>query len=247
MSAKNLKDESDDDDYELYIPVKKRKDEFSKFRNYHQNKSSDQQNEDQDKSKDNFDPYLRNTKSSLLDQHNELKKKAEQLKETELEKKIKEEQKLLEIITEKKALKGVLELAKGIQYDKPIETGWRPPKYISDLSKEDADKLREKYRILVDGENVCAPIETFEEMLFPKCIIKALKKKSIKKPSPIQMQGIPTVLSGRDMIGISYTGSGKTIVFTLPIIMFCMEQEIKLRFQSNEGSEVVLTKLVFVF
>lgn len=42
-------------------------------------------------------------------------------------------------------------------------------------------------------------------------------------------------LSGRDLIGIAYTGSGKTLVFILPIIMFCLEQEKKLPFIKNEG------------
>ena len=31
-------------------------------------------------------------------------------------------------------------------------------------------------------------------------------------------------LSGRDMIGIAFTGSGKTLVFVLPVIMFALEQ-----------------------
>ena len=48
------------------------------------------------------------------------------------------------------------------------------------------------------------------------------------------MQGIPTVLKGRDLIGIAYTGSGKTLVFVLPIIMFALEQEKRLPFISNE-------------
>jgi ATP-dependent RNA helicase DDX41 len=52
---------------------------------------------------------------------------------------------------------------------------------------------------------------------------------------PIQIQGLPAVLSGRDLIGIAYTGSGKTLVFTLPIIMFSMEQEKKLPFKRQEG------------
>lgn len=42
-------------------------------------------------------------------------------------------------------------------------------------------------------------------------------------------------LQGRDMIGIAFTGSGKTLVFTLPIIMFALEQEKKLSFVKNEG------------
>ena len=49
------------------------------------------------------------------------------------------------------------------------------------------------------------------------------------------MQGIPTVLSGRDLIGIAFTGSGKTLVFVLPAIMFCLEQEARLPFTANEG------------
>lgn len=42
-------------------------------------------------------------------------------------------------------------------------------------------------------------------------------------------------LSGRDMIGIAFTGSGKTLVFVLPIIMFCLEQEVAMPFVRNEG------------
>lgn len=37
------------------------------------------------------------------------------------------------------------------------------------------------------------------------------------------------------MIGIAFTGSGKTLVFTLPVIMFCLEQEKRLPFSKREG------------
>jgi len=59
---------------------------------------------------------------SLLDQHNELKKMAEMKKESAMEKQLKEEEKILESVAEKKALMGVAELAKGIQYQEPIKT-----------------------------------------------------------------------------------------------------------------------------
>ena len=37
------------------------------------------------------------------------------------------------------------------------------------------------------------------------------------------------------MIGIAFTGSGKTLVFVLPIVMFSLEQELKMPFLPNEG------------
>jgi ATP-dependent RNA helicase DDX41 len=67
---------------------------------------------------------------SLLDQHNELKKKAEQLKESDREKQLKEEQKILESVAQAKALMSIQEIAKGIQYLDPTKTSWKPPKCI---------------------------------------------------------------------------------------------------------------------
>ena len=37
------------------------------------------------------------------------------------------------------------------------------------------------------------------------------------------------------MIGIAFTGSGKTLVFSLPLVMFCIEQEKKIPFGQGEG------------
>ena len=72
-------------------------------------------------------------------------------------------------------------------------------------------------------------------MKLPRSIVDTLKEKRIVCPTLIQMQGIPVALSGRDMIGIASTGSGKTLTFVLPIIMFVLEQEIALKFKRGEG------------
>lgn len=72
-------------------------------------------------------------------------------------------------------------------------------------------------------------------MKLPAPLIKYLKNKNIVKPSPIQIQGIPTAFSGRDMIGIAFTGSGKTLAFSLPAIMFALEEESKMPFLKGEG------------
>ena len=54
-------------------------------------------------------------------------------------------------------------------------------------------------------------------------------------PTPIQVQGLPVALSGRDMIGVAFTGSGKTLVFSLPVIHFALEQERSMPFIHGEG------------
>jgi len=66
-------------------------------------------------------------------------------------------------------------------------------------------------------------------------LLKFLKSKGIKKPTPIQVQGLSTAFAGRDMIGIAFTGSGKTLVFCLPLMMLAMEEEKKLPFVRGEG------------
>ena len=58
--------------------------------------------------------------------------------------------------------------------------------------------------------------------------------RGINKPTPIQIQGLPTILSGRDMIGIAFTGSGKTLVFTLPCVMMALEEERRMPLSRGE-------------
>jgi ATP-dependent RNA helicase RhlE len=60
-------------------------------------------------------------------------------------------------------------------------------------------------------------------MLFQKLdlaapILKALEKEGYTKPTPIQLQAIPHVLNGRDILGLAQTGTGKTAAFALPIL-----------------------------
>jgi len=177
----------------------------------------------------------KNKNISLLEQHKELQQMAEGRKETMLEKQRKEEERILKEVAENTALKGVSELARGVEYTEPIKTSWRPPRVILSLPEKRHLRIWKKFHIDVEGIDPPPPIKTFKDMKFPKPMLDALRKKGIEKPSPIQIQGLPTVLSGRDLIGIAYTGSGKTLVYVLPLIMFCLEQETRLPFQRDEG------------
>lgn len=49
-------------------------------------------------------------------------------------------------------------------------------------------------------------------------LLKAVESLGYERPSPIQALAIPCALSGRDVVGLSETGSGKTAAFALPIL-----------------------------
>jgi ATP-dependent RNA helicase RhlE len=49
-------------------------------------------------------------------------------------------------------------------------------------------------------------------------LLKALAEQGYTQPSPIQLAAIPAVLSGRDVMAVAQTGTGKTAGFTLPIL-----------------------------
>eukprot|EP00944_MAST-04C_sp_MAST-4C-sp1_P007009 g7009.t1 len=153
-------------------------------------------------------------------------------------KKIKEEEiRLLEETkrAQKTALLSHAEKAKGLKYTKPMPSSWKAPSQLRKATEAENNTIRNKLHILVDGENIPPPIQSFKRMRFPKPVLDGLLAKGIVNPTPIQAQGLPCALSGRDMIGIAFTGSGKTITFTLPLVMFSLEEELKLPVKPGEG------------
>jgi ATP-dependent RNA helicase DDX47/RRP3 len=64
---------------------------------------------------------------------------------------------------------------------------------------------------------------TFESLgLIPE-LVEACKKLGFKEPSEIQKESIPVALTGKDVIGLAQTGSGKTAAFALPILQKLFE------------------------
>ena len=69
----------------------------------------------------------------------------------------------------------------------------------------------------------------FEDLGLSPQLLKAVADAGYTKPTPIQAQGIPPVLKGRDIIGIAQTGTGKTASFTLPMIELLARGRAKAR------------------
>ena len=172
-------------------------------------------------------------KTSLLSRAAGLKAMASSI--TPAEKLAQEEAAILKSINDKKALMSVQELSKDVAYTHSIETGWKAPAHIRKLTEEERDDVRNKWHIIVEGVDIPPPIKTFREMKFPKPIIDALTRKGIARPTPIQIQGLPVILSGRDIIGIAFTGSGKSLTFVLPMIMAAMMEEHRMPLEGGEG------------
>jgi ATP-dependent RNA helicase RhlE len=61
-------------------------------------------------------------------------------------------------------------------------------------------------------------LTSFHDFTLSDAITRALAEEKYLTPTPIQAQTIPTVMSGRDVIGIAQTGTGKTAAFALPIL-----------------------------
>ncbi len=61
-------------------------------------------------------------------------------------------------------------------------------------------------------------MNSFDGFCLNEAITRALAEENYLAPTPIQVQTIPIVMSGRDSIGIAQTGTGKTAAFALPIL-----------------------------
>ena len=58
----------------------------------------------------------------------------------------------------------------------------------------------------------------FNELGLNENVLSAILPLGYEKPTPIQEQSIPIVLSGKDLLGCAQTGTGKTAAFSLPIV-----------------------------
>ncbi|NJY63203.1 DEAD/DEAH box helicase [Salinimicrobium sp. CDJ15-81-2] len=66
---------------------------------------------------------------------------------------------------------------------------------------------------------------SFKKLDLDESLLKALDTQGYTTPTPIQKQAIPVVLSGKDLLGVAQTGTGKTAAFGLPILQLLNEKK----------------------
>ena len=80
---------------------------------------------------------------------------------------------------------------------------------------------------------------SFDKLGLNDPILKALKQKGYKAPSPIQAKAIPAIIDKRDVMAAAQTGTGKTASFILPILH--MLSNPKHQFKGNTLRALVVT------
>jgi ATP-dependent RNA helicase DDX52/ROK1 len=102
---------------------------------------------------------------------------------------------------------------------RPFNTSKRK---VTEPDDTDIKQLRKRCRINVTGQDAPAPITSFEDILelkAPEYLLSNIADLGYITPTPIQMQAIPILTAGRDLLACSPTGSGKTLAYLIPLLI----------------------------
>lgn len=102
---------------------------------------------------------------------------------------------------------------------------YHEPSELSEMTEEEVADLRlELDGIKIRGIDVPKPVQKWSQCGLGVQSLEVIGKLGYEKPSSIQTQAIPSIMSGRDVIGVAKTGSGKTIAFLLPMFRHIKDQ-----------------------
>lgn len=112
-----------------------------------------------------------------------------------------------------------------IAYEPFRKAFYNAPVEAVEMDEEEAELLRlEMDGIKVRGVDVPRPVKNWGAFGLPMGCLDLIQKKGWTHPTSIQAQAIPCIMSGRDVIGIAKTGSGKTIAYLLPMFRHVKDQ-----------------------
>ncbi|KAJ4966268.1 hypothetical protein NE237_018117 [Protea cynaroides] len=111
-----------------------------------------------------------------------------------------------------------------IQYPPFRKNFYIEVKEISRMTAEEVVGYRKQLELKIHGKDVPKPVKTWNQTGLTSKLLDTIKKLNYEKPMSIQAQALPTIMSGRDCIGIAKTGSGKTLAFVLPMLRHIKDQ-----------------------
>ncbi|KAF1761444.1 hypothetical protein GCK72_009700 [Caenorhabditis remanei] len=124
-----------------------------------------------------------------------------------------------------------------IQYPAFNKNFYEEHEDIKRLHYMDVVRLQNTMNLRVGGLKPPRPVCSFAHFSFDKLLMEAIRKSEYEQPTPIQAMAIPSAISGRDVLGIAKTGSGKTAAYLWPAIVHIMDQP---DLKSGEGPVAVI-------
>ncbi|KAI9674750.1 MAG: pre-mRNA processing RNA-helicase [Caeruleum heppii] len=100
------------------------------------------------------------------------------------------------------------------------------PTELSEMTEEELADLRlELDGIKIRGVDAPKPVQKWSQCGLGVQTMEVINRLGYDRPTSIQAQAIPAIMSGRDVIGVAKTGSGKTIAFLLPMFRHIKDQK----------------------
>ena len=115
----------------------------------------------------------------------------------------------------------------------------------ADLAAESAESLAGRMAALgvkASGVDISSPIRTFKDASLPAPLSACVSKAGFTSPTPIQCAALPVALSGRDVLGIAQTGSGKTAAYVLPMVVHVSDQRAAAKGEGPVGVVLAPTR-----
>lgn len=94
-----------------------------------------------------------------------------------------------------------------------------------DCDTDDNKVYLAAHEIVIHEEGTPPPCRSLQTAPFPASLVRALQSQGFTSPSPVQSAAWPIAVTGRDILAIAKTGSGKTLGFLLPVLAKCMAEK----------------------
>ncbi|KAI9816392.1 MAG: pre-mRNA processing RNA-helicase [Thelocarpon impressellum] len=112
-----------------------------------------------------------------------------------------------------------------MNYEPFRKSFYSEPSEMRDMSEEELADLRlELDGIKIRGADAPKPVQKWSQCGLGVQTLEVIQRLGYDRPTSIQAQAIPAIMSGRDVIGVAKTGSGKTIAFLLPMFRHIKDQ-----------------------
>ncbi|XP_075978370.1 ATP-dependent RNA helicase DDX42 [Anticarsia gemmatalis] len=112
-----------------------------------------------------------------------------------------------------------------IEYEPFEKNFYTPHEDIESLTTQQVEELKKNLGVKITGPDPPKPVSSFAHLGFDEQLMRAIRRSEYTSPTPVQAAGVPAALSGRDLIGIARTGSGKTAAFLWPLLVHIMDQK----------------------